>query len=140
MNAIVQIADAWLQSRPIKDFCPNGLQVEGKAEVHKIVSGVTAGQELLDRAVTAGADLIIVHHGYFWRGENERVVGMKKKRLQTLLKNDVSLLAYHLPLDVHPEFGNNVELARVLDFNITGPLEPESNQSIGLVGQNQSGI
>lgn len=97
-----------------KDFCPNGLQVEGRTQIKKLVSGVTASVALLEAAIENGADAILVHHGYFWRGEDARVVGQKHVRLKTLLTHDVNLFAYHLPLDMHAEFGNNAQLARRL--------------------------
>ncbi|WP_017130686.1 Nif3-like dinuclear metal center hexameric protein, partial [Pseudomonas agarici] len=127
-------ADRFLGSSRISDYCPNGLQVEGRPQVTRIVSGVTASQALLDAAVETGADLILVHHGYFWKGEDPCVVGMKQRRLKTLLKHDISLLAYHLPLDLHPEVGNNVQLARQLDITVEGPLDPDNPKVVGLVG------
>lgn len=103
-----------LNAEDIKDYSPNGLQVGGRPAVNSIVTGVTACQALIDAAVEKKADAILVHHGYFWKNEDPRIIGLKKQRLQTLLKNDISLLAYHLPLDVHPEFGNNIQLAQRL--------------------------
>lgn len=103
-----------LQVERFKDYCPNGLQVEGRVEVRKIVSGVTASMALLQAAHLAQADLILVHHGYFWRGEDPRVVGIKRNRLAFMLQHNLNLLAYHLPLDAHPELGNNVQLGQVL--------------------------
>jgi dinuclear metal center YbgI/SA1388 family protein len=93
------------------DYCPNGMQVEGRAEVRKLVCGVTASQALIEAAVARGADALLVHHGWFWKGEDGRVTGFRKRRLQTLLAHDLSLFAYHLPLDGHPELGNNAQLA-----------------------------
>lgn len=112
----------------VKDYCPNGLQVEGRDEVHKIITGVTACQALIEHAVTEDADAILVHHGYFWKGEPAEIQGMKKRRLQLLLRNDINLFAYHLPLDVHARFGNNAQLARLMDWPHPSPLttvEPE---------------
>jgi dinuclear metal center YbgI/SA1388 family protein len=134
LSTLVEEADRYLNSIRIQDYCPNGLQVEGRPQVMRIVSGVTASQALLDAAVEAQADLILVHHGYFWKGENPCVTGMKQRRLKTLLKHDISLLAYHLPLDVHAEVGNNVQLARQLDITVEGPLDPENPRVVGLVG------
>jgi len=134
LSTLVEEADRYLNSARIQDYCPNGLQVEGRPQVMRIVSGVTASQALLDAAVDAQADLVLVHHGYFWKGENPCVVGMKQRRLKTLLKHDISLLAYHLPLDVHPEVGNNVQLARQLDITVEGPLDPENPRLVGLIG------
>lgn len=99
-----------------RDYCPNGLQVEGKAEIRTIVSGVTASLAFLEQAVSLGADAVLVHHGYFWRGEDARVIGPKQKRIKLLLANEINLFAYHLPLDAHPELGNNAQLARQLRF------------------------
>ncbi|SDI42988.1 Nif3-like dinuclear metal center hexameric protein [Pseudomonas panipatensis] len=134
LTALVEEADRFLDVARIQDYCPNGLQVEGRAQVRRIVSGVTASQALLDAAVAADADAVLVHHGYFWKGENPCVVGMKQRRLKTLLSHDISLLAYHLPLDLHPEVGNNVQLARQLGLTIEGPLEPGNPRSIVLLG------
>lgn len=134
LSALVEEADRYLNAAAIADYCPNGLQVQGRAEVRRIVSGVTASQALLDAALEAQADLVLVHHGYFWKNEDPRVIGIKQRRLKTLLINDISLLAYHLPLDVHPEVGNNVQLARRLGLIVEGPLEPGNPRSVGLVG------
>lgn len=103
-----------------RDYCPNGLQVEGCAEVGRIVAGVTASQALLDAAVERRADALLVHHGYFWRGEDGRVTGIRRKRLATLLGHDINLFAYHLPLDAHPELGNNAQLAKRLGWRAEG--------------------
>lgn len=102
----------------IQDYCPNGLQVAGRTHIQKIITGVTACQDLLNAAITAKADAILVHHGYFWKGEDACITGIKQQRLNTLLKNNVSLLAYHLPLDVHPVYGNNAQLGKLLDITL----------------------
>jgi dinuclear metal center YbgI/SA1388 family protein len=107
-----------LDVRRFQDYCPNGIQVEGRERVARLVSGVTASRALIDAAVTAGADLILVHHGYFWKGEDPCVTGMKQRRLKTLLAHDISLLAYHLPLDAHPVLGNNAQLAARLGWSV----------------------
>ncbi len=135
LTQVVAQLDQWLQPSQVSDYCPNGLQVEGRARVGRIVSGVTASQALLDAAVQAGADAILVHHGYFWRGEDPCVRGIKKRRLQTLLKHDISLIAYHLPLDIHPQLGNNAQLAKQLGLQIEGGLEQHSRNPIGLWGR-----
>ena len=114
-----------------KDYGPNGLQVEGRAEVRKVVSGVTASLALIEAAVDAGADAIVVHHGLFWRGQDGRVTGWMKKRLQRLLAADVNLFAYHLPLDAHPELGNNAQLARRLGLTAERSF---GDQELGLLG------
>ncbi|WP_306553172.1 Nif3-like dinuclear metal center hexameric protein [Acidovorax sp.] len=111
---LLQAFDSLLQPERFKDYGPNGLQVEGKAEISRIVSGVTASRALIDAAIAAQADAIFVHHGLFWRGQDGRVTGWMKQRLQLLLAHDINLFAYHLPLDAHPELGNNAQLGRVL--------------------------
>ncbi|HCI14170.1 MAG: Nif3-like dinuclear metal center hexameric protein [Gallionellales bacterium GWA2_60_142] len=103
-----------LQTASFKDYCPNGVQLEGRAEVRRIATAVTASQQVLDEAIAWGADAILVHHGYFWRNEDAAITGIKKRRIAQLLCNDVSLLAYHLPLDAHAELGNNAQLGRLL--------------------------
>ena len=112
--------DQLLTPQQFKDYCPNGLQVEGRSRIKKLVSGVTASLELLDQAIAAKADAIVVHHGYFFKGEDERVIGQKKMRLARLLKADVSLFAFHIPLDAHPELGNNVQLGAQLGWPVSG--------------------
>ena len=108
--------DALLQPERFKDYGPNGLQVEGKAQVARIVSGVTASRALIEAAIAAGADALLVHHGLFWRGQDGRVVGWMRERLRLLLAHDINLYAYHLPLDAHPELGNNAQLGQVLGW------------------------
>ena len=103
-----------------QDYCPNGLQVAGRDEIHTLVTGVTASQRFLEAAINAGADAVLVHHGYFWKGEESALVGMKFRRIQQLIKNDVALLAYHLPLDCHSEFGNNAQLGKRFGLNKIG--------------------
>ena len=102
--------DTLLQPERFRDYGPNGLQVEGRAQVQKIVSGVTASRALIEAAIAAKADALFVHHGLFWRGQDGRVTGWMKQRLALLLAHDINLLAYHLPLDAHPELGNNAQL------------------------------
>ena len=109
-----------LQPERFRDYCPNGLQVEGRREVGSIVSGVTASMALLEAAHAAGADAILVHHGYFWRGEEQAVIGIKRARLKFLLEHNINLIAYHLPLDAHAEFGNNIQLGCVMGAAIEG--------------------
>lgn len=113
-KTLLQAFDQLLQPDTFKDYGPNGLQVQGKARIRNIVSGVTASRELIDAAIEAKADAIFVHHGLFWRGQDGRVVGWMKERLQRLLAHDINLYAYHLPLDAHPQLGNNAQLGQVL--------------------------
>jgi dinuclear metal center YbgI/SA1388 family protein len=123
--------DNLLEAARFRDYCPNGLQVEGKDEVRTVVCGVTASQALLDEAARRGADAVLVHHGWFWRGEDGRVTGFRKRRLATLLAHDMSLFAYHLPLDAHAELGNNARLAALLGWRIDGRF---AEQDIGYLG------
>lgn len=117
---LVTYCNNLLQIGEYQDYCPNGLQVEGRSAIGRLVSGVTASQALLDVAVERGADAVLVHHGWFWNGEEQRVVGMKRRRLGTLLINDIGLIAYHLPLDGHPELGNNAQLGALLGVAVEG--------------------
>ena len=111
--------DAMLDIDNFRDYAPNGLQVQGKQDVKKLVTGVSCCQELIEKAVAVNADAILVHHGFFWRSEQPQLLGLKYARLKHLLNHDINLLAYHLPLDYHPEFGNNAELGKLL--HITEP-------------------
>lgn len=117
---LVDYLDGLLAAATFRDYCPNGLQVEGRAEIRRIVAGVTASQALLDAAVVLEADAILVHHGYFWRGEDGRITGIRRRRLGALLTHNINLIAYHLPLDAHPELGNNAQLARRFGWQATG--------------------
>jgi dinuclear metal center YbgI/SA1388 family protein len=122
----------YLEVARFRDYCPNGLQVEGRAAVTRIVTGVTASLELLRSAIDERADAVLVHHGYFWRGEDSRIVGIRRSRIALLLENDVNLYAYHLPLDAHAQVGNNAALARVLGFATTGRF---GEQDLGFHGE-----
>ncbi|OZI77135.1 Nif3-like dinuclear metal center hexameric protein [Bordetella genomosp. 12] len=106
--------DATLQASRFKDYAPNGLQVEGKSDIAHIITGVTASEALLRAAIERGADAVLVHHGWFWRNDDPRVVGQRRRRLALVLAHDLNLIGYHLPLDAHPTLGNNAQLARVL--------------------------
>jgi dinuclear metal center YbgI/SA1388 family protein len=109
-----------LQVERYRDYCPNGLQVAGRPDVGSIVSGVSASMALLEAAAENGADMVLVHHGYFWKNEQPCVTGIKRARLKYLLERDINLVAYHLPLDAHPQLGNNAQLARMLGIEIDG--------------------
>ncbi|WP_067703653.1 MULTISPECIES: type 2 GTP cyclohydrolase I [unclassified Erwinia] len=113
-----------LNAASFSDYAPNGLQVEGREAIAKIITGVTACQALLDEAVRLGADAVLVHHGYFWKNEAPTIKGMKRNRLKTLLANDINLYGWHLPLDAHPELGNNAQLARLLGITVKGDVLP----------------
>ncbi|WP_033076618.1 Nif3-like dinuclear metal center hexameric protein [Thalassotalea sp. ND16A] len=130
-----QILNDLLQPERIKDFSPNGLQVQGNATISNVVTGVTASQALLNAAVAHGADTILVHHGYFWKNEPYNITGMKYQRIKTLIDNNINLFAYHLPLDIHETLGNNAQLAKRLNINVTGPLEPGNPVSVSMQGE-----
>jgi dinuclear metal center YbgI/SA1388 family protein len=134
-DEIVALANQWLQPALFNDYCPNGLQIEGNTDVYRIVSGVTASLALIEEAIERKADILLVHHGYFWRGEDSRIIGMKRRRVEKLLQNGINLLAYHLPLDAHPEMGNNAQLAIRLGLRISGGLDPNSPRPIGNIGE-----
>lgn len=125
----------FLEVPKYRDYCPNGLQVEGRAEVGKIVSGVTSSFALLEAAVEAGADAVLVHHGYFWKSEDARLTGPKRRRIGLLLEHDLNLFAFHLPLDAHPEIGNNAELARRLGFELQGWFGEQNTAAFGTLAQ-----
>jgi dinuclear metal center YbgI/SA1388 family protein len=120
-----------------RDYCPNGLQVEGRARIGTLVSGVTASLALIEAAIEAGADAILVHHGYFWRGEDARIVGVKQRRIARLLAHEFNLFAYHLPLDMHPELGNNAQLARRLGLQDDGRF---GDDDLGWLGRAAAGV
>lgn len=132
---LVNYLEGLLQPAKFRDYCPNGLQVEGRAEVTRVVAGVTASQALLDVAVARRADAVLVHHGYFWKGEDGRVTGIRRQRLKTLLDHDINLFAYHLPLDAHPELGNNAQLASRLGWQADGRFGEQDIAWLGRVGQ-----
>jgi dinuclear metal center YbgI/SA1388 family protein len=112
--------DTLLEVSRFHDYCPNGLQVEGRATLRSIVCGVTASQALIDAAIERQSDAILVHHGWFWKGEDGRLTGFRKRRMAALLAHDISLFAYHLPLDAHPELGNNAQLAKLFGWTVDG--------------------
>lgn len=116
LNVLRNYIASLLETERFHDYCPNGVQVEGRAEIRRIASGVTASQRLLEAATAWGADAILAHHGYFWRSEDANITGIKKRRIAHLLHHDISLLVYHLPLDAHAELGNNAQLGKLLGF------------------------
>lgn len=137
LKDIIEHSNDLLMINQFKDYCPNGLQIEGKADVNKIVSGVTASHALIEAAINKDADIVLVHHGFFWRGEDAAIVGLKKQRIASLLNSNVSLLAYHLPLDAHSTVGNNVQFAQRLNLSVSGSFGPEKSP-IGVLCQADS--
>jgi len=116
-----------------RDYSPNGLQVEGRQEIRTIVSGVSASQKLLEQAADAGADAILVHHGWFWKNDDTRVTGIRRNRLKFLLERDINLIGYHLPLDAHPQLGNNAQLGKLLGFELEGWFGEQQIGAYGIV-------
>ncbi|MDV2489131.1 Nif3-like dinuclear metal center hexameric protein [Acinetobacter johnsonii] len=134
LQDIIQWCDQTLKSPEFKDYAPNGLQIEGKTEVRKILAAVTASQDAIDAAIRENADLLLVHHGYFWKGEAYPITGMRGKRIKSLIQHDISLLAYHLPLDSHPSLGNNAAIADLLELERIEALDPSERHPIGNIG------
>ena len=126
------VLDTLLDAARFRDYCPNGLQLEGRARIARVVSGVTASMALIERAVETNADAILVHHGLFWKGDDMRITGPKKRRIELLFKHQINLFAYHLPLDAHAKLGNNAQLAKQLGFTVTGRF---AEQDIGFLGK-----
>ncbi len=120
LEQLYKFCDGYLKVEDFDDYCPNGLQVECTQEVTHIVCGVTASLALIEAAIEAGADTLLVHHGYFWKGESQPISGFKGVRISKLIRNNINLLAYHLPLDAHPEVGNNAQFANVMGWTVDG--------------------
>ena len=140
-HELLHALDLLLAPERFKDYGPNGLQVEGRAAVHKIVSGVTASRALIEAAIRAEADAIFVHHGLFWHGQDGRVTGWMRQRLGLLLGNDVNLFAYHLPLDAHPDLGNNAQLGLRLGLAAQpGASGRFGDQELGFLGGRDDGL
>lgn len=129
--------DQYLEVAKFRDYCPNGLQVEGRARIDRLVTGVSASLALLEAAIEAKADAVLVHHGYFWRGEDPRLTGTRRRRIARLLEHDINLYAFHLPLDAHTDIGNNAALARTLDFEPVGRF---GEQDLGWHGNARGGL
>ena len=134
LSEIIQWCDQTLKSNEFKDYAPNGLQIEGKAQVNKILCAVTASQTAIEAAIATGADLLLVHHGYFWKGEAYPITGMRGKRIKSLIQHDISLVGYHLPLDSHPTLGNNAAIAERLGLENITALDPSERHPIGNIG------
>ena len=130
-QALTEFCDEYLSAAAFKDYAPNGLQVDGGRPIQRIVTGVTACEALIDAAIADKADAILVHHGYFWKGEPAPITGMKGQRIRKLMQHGISLIGYHLPLDAHPRIGNNAKLAELLDMTIIGALYPTESHPVG---------
>ena len=132
-NALVETLDTLLQSDQFKDYGPNGLQVEGKAEVRKLVTGVTASLSCIEAAIEQQADALLVHHGLFWRGQTGALTGWMRQRVGLLIAHNINLIAYHLPLDAHPVWGNNAQLAQQLGLVTEKQIGEQGLLSVGRV-------
>ncbi|MGP5493223.1 Nif3-like dinuclear metal center hexameric protein [Psychrobacter celer] len=130
-QALTEFCDDYLSASAFKDYAPNGLQVDGGRPIRRIVTGVTACEALIDAAIAEDADAIMVHHGYFWKGEPMTITGMKGQRIRKLMQHGISLIGYHLPLDAHPKIGNNAKLAEMLGLTITEALYPHESHPVG---------
>ena len=135
LDVVVQDLYNLLRPDDFRDYCPNGLQIEGRPTINRLVTGVTASQSFIDAAILEKADAILVHHGYFWQDEKAEITGIKKQRIKALLQNEISLLAYHLPLDAHPKYGNNAQLGSLLEFKVIDELYPKHKSKVGVIGE-----
>ena len=138
LKKLCEFCDKYLKVDEFSDYCPNGLQVEANPRVEHIVCGVTASQALIDAAIEQGADTLIVHHGYFWKGESQPITGYKGRRISSLIKNNINLLAFHLPLDAHPEVGNNVQLGKIMDWPVEASFGEQNLVFEGRLSQAQT--
>ncbi len=134
LKQLCDFCDDFLRIHEFDDYCPNGLQVESSAEVTHIVAGVTASLELIDAAIAQKADTLLVHHGYFWKGESQPVAGFKGRRIRRLIRNNINLIAYHLPLDAHPQVGNNAQLGKIMGWDVRGSFGSVGRHDIVLSG------
>ncbi|MFI3247442.1 MAG: Nif3-like dinuclear metal center hexameric protein [Ferrimonas sp.] len=132
---LLSYLDTLLSATRFRDYAPNGLQIEGKAEIKTIVTAVTADQYAIEQAIALQADCLLVHHGYFWKNEAAVITGMKQRRIKALLQHDINLIGYHLPLDAHLEFGNNVQLGRALGLANIRPLRADNPQELIFTGE-----
>ena len=129
---LVSYLDGLLQPEQFNDYAPNGLQIEGVELIQRVVTGVTASQALIDQAIAFRADVLLVHHGYFWRNEASPLVGMKKRRIKALMDHDINLIGYHLPLDCHAELGNNAQLGKLLGWVSEAHMQSSGVTGLGL--------
>ena len=136
-DELIKYLGQTLDINRFRDFCPNGLQVEGRSVIGSLVSGVTASLALIEAAIDGGADALLVHHGYFWRGEDARVIGQKQRRLKLLLAHEINLIAYHLPLDMHTQFGNNAQLGLQLGLEVQSRFGEDDLGWLGLAQEAQ---
>lgn len=135
---LLQWCDAQLQTHTFRDYAPNGLQVEGTKQIRKIITAVTASRAAIEHAAEQGADTLLVHHGMFWKSEPVTLTGWKRERIAILLKNNINLIGYHLPLDAHPEWGNNAQLAKMFNWQPEKQFGEQNLLNIGTLPENQN--
>lgn len=140
LQQIIHWCDTELKTAEFKDYAPNGLQIEGKSEVKKLVTAVTASLDAIEKAIELNADALLVHHGYFWKGEAYPITGMRGQRIKKLIQHDISLIAYHLPLDSHPTLGNNAIIAEKLNLKNIQALDPLEKHPIGNVAELETAL
>lgn len=138
LKQLCDFCDDFLRVHEFDDYCPNGLQVESSTEVNHIVAGVTASLDLIDAAIAQKADTLLVHHGYFWKGESQPIAGFKGRRIRRLIRNNINLIAFHLPLDAHPQVGNNVQLGKLMGWEVQGSFGSVGKHDIVLNGALQT--
>ena len=138
LKQLCDFCDDFLRVHEFDDYCPNGLQVESSAEVTHIVAGVTASLDLIDAAIAQKADTLLVHHGYFWKGESQPITGFKGRRIRRLIRNNINLIAFHLPLDAHPQVGNNAQLGKIMGWDVLGSFGSVGKHDIVLSGALQT--
>ncbi|MBA2654755.1 MAG: Nif3-like dinuclear metal center hexameric protein [Gammaproteobacteria bacterium] len=135
LSTVINYLNDLLQPQLFRDYCPNGLQVQGNSTIKTLVTGVSASQALIEAAIELQADALLVHHGFFWKNESPSIVGMKYRRIKALLLNEINLLAYHLPLDAHPLYGNNIQLGQLLGLENIETFEVEPGLNLGYKGR-----
>lgn len=131
VDQLTEYTAQFLNVRQFRDYAPNGLQVAGRPQISKVVAGVSANRALIEAAIAEGADALVVHHGFFWKGEDPCLTGWRRERIRLLLQHDLNLFAYHLPLDAHPEVGNNAQLAQRMGWQITAQTGEQGLLNLG---------
>ena len=134
-NELEQYIQELLDIGRFQDYAPNGLQVEGRPEIQTIATAVSASLNVIEQAIEKGVDALLVHHGYFWKGESAQIRGIKKNRLSALIKSDMNLFAYHLPLDAYRPWGNNASIAQKLGANVTDVLPWNRQENLLWIGE-----
>ena len=134
-NEVIHYLDNLLTPSLFRDYCPNGLQVQGKESIHKVITGVTANIELFQLAQEKNADAVLVHHGIFWTGTPQALTHVRYERIKKLMDSDINLIAYHLPLDAHPLYGNNAQLAQQLKLDIEAFFDIDNQKGLGLLAR-----